>query len=135
VANATGPIDDRAEVPAPRDSNCVNEISADLERGRETLCVRARGMIGRFTPSDSGTIIRYCKIKTINHLYWVGAPGALTSHGYGHSGVVIIHADGPAGERKPSARGKGSPDARRLRKAGEVLVKGGAAGLRTAAEG
>jgi hypothetical protein len=104
------------------------EIRTDLERGRETLCVRARGMIGRFNPSDSSTIIRYCRIETINRLCWVGAPGVLTSHGYGHSGVVVIHADGPAGDRKPSARGKGSPDAWRLRKAGEVLVEGAGPG-------
>jgi hypothetical protein len=49
VAHAIGHIDDRAEDPSTRDSNCVNEISADFEGGKERRRVRARGMIGSFT--------------------------------------------------------------------------------------
>jgi hypothetical protein len=49
VAHAIGHIDDREEDPATRDSNRVNEISADFEGGKERRRVRARGMIGSFT--------------------------------------------------------------------------------------
>jgi hypothetical protein len=130
-------------MPSSRTSTAPRryEIRSDLERGRETLCVRARGMIGRFNPSDSSTIIRYCKFKTINRLCRVGTPGVLTSHGYGHSGVVIIHADGPAGDRKPSARDKGvtrrlrAPENRRSKREKSLVRVAGPEGLRTAERG